>query len=77
MTTFLKEASVNVGGQPFKATFTNGEETTDLRCAQFFMKMQDEGHDVEAARSYADIGPMIAPDPSINWDEINRVLATF
>lgn len=75
MAKFLEKVSGKTDGSAFKATFTSGAETKDIRCAQFFMKMQDEEYDVEAARSYANIGPMVSP--GVDWGEINRVLDTY
>lgn len=75
MTKFLEEVSGEVGSGVADITFTSGAKSTDLKCAQFFMKMQDDGSSIEDARAYAKIGPMLSP--TVDWDEINRVLETY
>lgn len=75
MTKFITHATGKMDGSAFKATFTSGATTSDVMCARFFMKMQDDGYDIDAVRSYANIGPMIIPD--IDWNEVNRILDTF
>lgn len=74
-TRFLKQVSGTPGSGTAEIIYTSGAESTDLKAAHFFMKMQDEGKSVEEARAYANIGPMIGPD--INWDEVKRILSTF
>ncbi len=72
---YLKEASGVPGSGEGKFTFTNGTVSNDLKCAQFFMTMEDRGASIEEMRGYANIGPMVSP--TVDWDEVSRVLNTF
>jgi len=72
---FIKKIAGKVGSGNATTTFTSGAVSEQLQCAQFFMTMQDRGSSLDEARAYANIGPTISP--SVNWDEINRVLDTF
>jgi len=72
---FIRTISGKPGSGQAKTVFSSGTVSTDLKCAQFFMKMQDEGKSLEDARDYARIGPMLSP--TVDWDEINRVLDSF
>jgi len=73
--TYLKEVSGVPGSGEGQFTFVNGAISNDLKCAQFFMTMQDRGASIEEMRSYANIGPMVSP--GVDWDEVKRVLDTF
>lgn len=72
---FIKEISGTPGSGKADILFSSGAKSADLQCAQFFMKMQDEGKSIAEARAYAKIGPMLSP--TVDWNEINRVLETF
>lgn len=73
--TFITQISGKPGSGSAKTVFASGAVSTDLRCAQFFMKMQDEGKSLGEARALANIGPMMSP--GVDWAEISRVLDTF
>lgn len=75
MAEFIRQVSGKPGSGEATTVFTSGAVSKDIRCAQFFMKMQDDGATVEEARAYANIGPTLSP--TVDWTEINRVLATF
>lgn len=75
MTKFLEEVAGDVGSGVANIKFTSGATSTDLKCAQFFMKMQDDGSSIEDARAYAKVGPMLSP--TVDWDEITRILDTY
>lgn len=72
---FLKEISGVPGSGACKAEFTSGAISTDLRCAQFFMTMQDRKSTLDDVDAYAAIGHMIQPD--VDWKEIKRVAESF
>lgn len=72
---FITSISGKPGSGIAKTVFASGATSDDLGCAQFFMTMQDRGSALADAVAYAKIGPMLSP--SVNWDEINRVLSTF
>ena len=72
---FIREISGKPGSGAAKTIFTSGATSNDLKCAQFFMTMQDRNATIAEVRSYAEVGPMLSP--SVDWDEINRVLETF
>lgn len=72
---FIQQVSGRPGSGEAKTVFTSGAVSTDLKCAQFFMTMQDRGADIDECRAYAKVGPMMAPD--VDWAEIGRVLDTF
>ncbi|GAA5666124.1 hypothetical protein Brsp07_04633 [Brucella sp. NBRC 14130] len=74
-TGYIIEVSGSPGSGKAHITFSSGATSEDIECAQFFMKMQDEGKSIAEARAYAKIGPMLAPH--VDWTEINRVLETF
>lgn len=72
---YITEVSGSPGSGKAHITFSSGATSNDIQCAQFFMKMQDEGKSIAEARAYAKIGPMLSPN--VDWNEINRVLETF
>lgn len=72
---YITEASGTPASGKARTKFSSGATSDDIQCAQFFMKMQDEGKSIAEARAYAKIGPMLSPN--VNWNEINRVLETF
>jgi hypothetical protein len=67
--------SVELKNGTFLAKFTNGEQTTEKRCADFFMVMQDKGADKDELAGYIKLGKMM--DPLNPWDEIERIASTF
>ncbi|NSX94381.1 hypothetical protein [Agrobacterium tumefaciens] len=72
---YITEVSGTPASGKARTTFSSGTTSDDIQCAQFFMKMQDEGKSITEARAYAKIGPMLSP--TVDWNEINRVLETF
>lgn len=72
---FIAQISGKPGSGKAKTVFASGAVSTDLQCAGFFMKMQDEGKSLSEARVYAQIGPMMSP--GVDWSEITRILDTF
>ena len=72
---FITQISGKPGTGTANIVFRSGAVSTDLTCAQFFMKMQDAGKSLMETRAYAQLGPSVAPD--VNWTEIQRVLDTF
>lgn len=74
-TNFIKEISGTPGSGNADIVFSSGATSKDLQCAQFFMTMQDKGMSLDEMRAYAKVGPQLSP--SVDWNEINRVLDTF
>lgn len=72
---FIKQISGVPGSGKGKIVFLNGAVSTDLKCGSFFMMMQDKDATLEEAKAYAKIGPLASP--GVDWDEINRILASF
>lgn len=72
---FIVEISGEPGSETARTTFSSGATSEDLQCAQFFMTMQDRGMSLDEVRAYAKAGPQLVP--TVDWDEIGRVLATF
>lgn len=72
---FIKEISGTPGSGKADIVFSSGAKSDDLQCAQFFMTMQDKGMSLDEMRAYAKVGPMLSP--TVDWNEINRVLETF
>lgn len=72
---YIVEVSGTPGSGKAHTTFSSGAVSDNIQCAQFFMKMQDEGKSIAEARAYVKVGPMLSP--TVDWNEINRVLETF
>jgi len=72
---FIRQITGKPGTGEVTVTFRNGVTSRDLKCGQFFMTMQDRGATLENAKAYAKIGPTLSP--TVDWVEIERVLATL
>lgn len=72
---FIEKAETVPDEAGCKIEFRSGAISTDPDCGCFFAMLQDKEATLEEAKSYAEIGPMI--DSNVDWDEINRILATF
>ena len=72
---FIKQISGKPGSGKAETVFVSGAVSEDLKCAQFFMTMQDRGASLADAKDYALVGPSLSP--SVDWVEIGRVLDTF
>ena len=70
---FLKKI-IDLNGV-FHARFHSGAITDDRNAACFFTVMQEKGVGLDEVRSYIRIGEKA--DPSHDWKEIRRIVATF
>ncbi len=72
---FISEISGVPGSGQCTVKFTSGATSNDLRCAQFFMAMQDRKSTIDDVDAYAAIGPSLQPDA--DWAEIKRIASSF
>ena len=72
---FITQISGVPGSGEGKTLFESGAVSTDLKCAQFFMMLQDKDASLAEAKGFVQIGKMVQQD--VDWGEISRVLATF